>query len=309
MSDFSENQIAQLIAYYGSEQTNPQIFDAKQQAQANVWNAHVRLSIPKTKQSIQEMLQILLSGDDIQFAGMKLDNINTIFLLDDGNRMVADNVGSLPQLGIMLRNLYNVDYQDENNDAFTKHFFKPYGGINPSLFFKKDKIKNFIIDMQFVSYKKPENFKSQVLSQLEEKLEFEEIDNFTDFLEQYKNEDYYSIKQDTKNKYQRTIEELNKPKEQDVAEEIDLQEEPEEEPTAVATVKRKKKKPAKQPTRIQPTRRARFTGKYGKGIDFDSINTHLIRLHSNTGNYKAYIIGRRLQDQLKYLQQHAARKA
>jgi hypothetical protein len=60
------------------------------------------------------------------------------------------------------------------------------------------------------------------------------------------------------------------------------------------------------PTRIQPKRKARFTGKYGKGIDFFKINNHTTNLASYTGDTTLYNLSNQIREKLERLRRYAA---
>ena len=57
-----------------------------------------------------------------------------------------------------------------------------------------------------------------------------------------------------------------------------------------------------------PKRTKRFVGKYGKGIDFDSINKHSIRYHSLTGDLHVHNSFLQIKKEIERLRHNAAKK-
>jgi len=296
MENETTNQISQLIAYGGNG--------------LDLRNSTLSWSFAADKTKIQDLIQILSSENTNEYAGYKINKITVGIEGEDSNGVVGsfvfneDNFNGAAQT---LAQFYNT-YMNNSTDTMYKRQLGLSANYNRgliiadpsrvwiSIYFGADASKDFLFNLKL---------KKQVEKDLETEIEFDEIDDFDNFL------DTVVESQNTTSNYKKYFKDKEKIKEADnkikeADNKIKEAEEEEERFEEPIVPKAKKAKITAPPPRIQPKRKARFTGKYGKGIDFFKINNHTTNLASYTGDTTLYNLSNQIREKLERLRRYAA---
>jgi len=292
MDNETNNQISQLIAYSGNNVAFRQ--------------SQITFTFDSNKKTIEDLIQIASSENTTSYADY---DINMITLGvngkdNDGNDInYIFNSDNFPSIARQLTSFYETFIAGKNDDYIKNSESRlRYRDYNKNSQGYLDKPNEIFISIYFgANAAKSSLFnskiKSNVQKDLETEIEFEDIPNFQDFVNTLQQSDQ------TNSNYKKYFENLEEEKKQDTTLPPPTQE---QEPEKPKKTKPKKAPVPKEPTRIQPKRKARFTGKYGKGIDFSKINNHLLQLTSYTGNNTLYNLGQQIKSKIENLRHYAA---
>jgi len=286
MENETTNQISQLIAYGGNG--------------LDLRNSTLSWSFAADKTKVQDLIQILSSENTKEYAGYKINKITVGIEGEDSNGVVGsfvfneDNFNGAAQT---LAQFYNA-YINKSKDTIYRRQLGLSANYNKGLiiadpsriwiaiYFGENASNDFSFNLKL---------KKQVEKDLQTEIEFDEIEDFDNFL------DTVIEGPNTSSNYKKYFKDQDKIKETE--KEAEAEEERFDEPVVP---KAKKAKIATPATRIQPKRKARFTGKYGKGIDFFKINNHTTNLASYTGDTTLYNLSNQIREKIERLRRYAA---
>ena len=279
MSDEEETdyQIPQIISFGSRWSTNQN---------------SIVIQFPFSKAMLQQLIYLLSSSNQKSYGDLKLESAG--FVVANGNiEETFTKKSSLNELAYGLTKYYNHLY---NKDI---HWMR----IRDNVEYSDKKEEKIIIILNFIDNG---NFQTDVRTMLRNDLkkntEIDVPENFDDYTDNVIGYDYYDA-----NSISKRQEEFNK--EQYIYDDISNQNNLEDQDinlTEKPKIKRKRKQYEK--TRVLPIRVKRFTGKYGKGINFDLINSHCLRYHSFTGNIDIYNNLQNIKKEINRLRKNAARQ-
>jgi len=288
MENETNNQISQLIAYGGNG--------------LDLRNSTLSWSFAADKTKVQDLIQILSSENTKEYAGYNINKITLGIEGEDSNGVVGsfvfneDNFNGAAQT---LTQFYNT-YINKSRDTMYRRQLGLSANYNKGLiiadpsriwiaiYFGANASKDFSFNLKL---------KKQVEKDLQTEIEFDEINDFDNFLNTV-----IEGQQNTSSNYKKYFKDQEKIQEK--VKEAEEEEERFDEP--IVPKAKKAKISTTQPTRIQPKRKARFTGKYGKGIDFFKINNHTTNLASYTGDTTLYNLSNQIREKIERLRRYAA---
>lgn len=298
MDNETNNQISQLIAYNGNNVAFRQ--------------SQITFTFDSNKRTIEDLIQITSSDNTRSYADY---DINMITLgvsgkANDGSDInYIFNSDSFPSIARQLTSFYETFITNTNDDYIRSSESRlRYRDYNKNSQGYLDKPNEIFISIYFgANAAKSSSFNSKVKNNvqkdLETEIEFEDIPNFQDFINTLQQSDQTK---DNYKKYFANLEEEKAQEEEAKKQDTTQPQSEPEPPKAPKKTRAKKTTTPTQPTRIQPKRKARFTGKYGKGIDFSKINNHLLQLTSYTGNNTLYNLGQQIKNKIENLRHYAA---
>jgi len=277
------NQISQLIAYGGNG--------------LDLRNSTLSWSFTADKNKVQDLIQILSSENTKEYAGYNINKITLGIEGEDSNGVVGsfvfneDNFNGAAQTLTQFYNTYINNSKDtmyRRQLGLSANYNKGLIITDPSriwiaIYFGANASKDFSFNLKL---------KKQVEKDLQTEIEFEEIDDFDNFL------NTVVEGQNTSSNYKKYF------RDQEKIKEAEEEEERFEEP--IVPLAKTKKIKTSPPPRVQPKRKARFTGKYGKGIDFFKINNHTTNLASYTGDTTLYNLSNQIREKIERLRRYAA---
>jgi hypothetical protein len=306
------NQISQLIAYAGNQGVEIQ--------DRNNYQPSVGLEFDTSEKSLKDIISILASE-----IGANSYNGNTIkrFVLVVNGRNKDDEISrnifienSLSRVAYILAKLYKYSYKDDSH----------YLSLLPERYNKKDnrsfspikRPSNVYITIQFEPKKASQqtNLRQSVAEDLKEELDIEGIDDINEFLDDVIGDSYFDSDKISsrfkkwKNKQQDDSQQARTSRDEDDDEEnIDDEEEPLQNLTVDEQLQRRStRRPLKSkrreefeklPKRYSYNRKARFRGKYGRGIETDKIYLHLNNLISYTGDLQLHRAAKQVLEKYK----------
>jgi len=286
MEEDEDNQIAQLVSL-GNRDSTP--------------TNKISITFNLSKEIMQQLIYILSSGDTQSYAGYTLKSAN--FLVADGNlEELFLNKKSLLDLSYGLSKYYQWKYADDSKQWWLN--------VRNREEYKKGGIPRIVINLDFtVGNEREDEFHEKIKSQLNKDHEKETIvdppSNFDLYIDEVIGQDFYDAKDIPKRlkKYindREYIYDINDEEIPSFEENLDFEQE--------TAPKRKRRRREYEKTKVLPTRTKRFKGKYGKGINFDLLNSHCIRYHSLTGNIDIYNNLQNIQKEIYKLRKNASKK-
>jgi hypothetical protein len=265
MEEDEDNQIAQLVSL-GNRDSTP--------------TNKISITFNLSKEIMQQLIYILSSANTQSYAGYSLKSAN--FLVADGNtEEFFLNKKSLNDLAYGLTKYYQWKYADDSKQWWLN--------VRNREEYKKGGVPRVVINLDFdVDNEREDEFHEKIKSQLNKDHEKETMveppSDFNLYTDEVIGQDLYDAKEIPKRqkKYindRQYIYDINDEEIPSFEENLDFEQE---------APKRKRRRREYEKTKALPTRTKRFKGKYGKGINFDLLNSHCIRYHSLTGNIDIY---------------------
>ena len=265
----------------------------------------IQLKFPFNKSMMQLLIQILSSGDEQNYAGYKISSASLV--IKDGQKtqtfLDKDSISALAYgLSKFYNYHYNIDYQwlrirdpvEYEDEEGSRQIIIYFNFINKA----EDKDKFFVA------------VSKQIAEDLKKGTEIEPVEDFSNFINEVIGDEISDIKDISKRrkKYYTDRDFVYDFGEDEAQEEEEQQQNDDEVQRRPLVEKRKRVKKVYVRERVLPKRTKRFLGKYGKGIDFDSINRHCINYHSLTGNINVYNNLQKIKKEFDRLRNNVAKK-
>ena len=262
----------------------------------------IQMSFPFNKSMMQILIQILSSGNEQNYAGYKLSSASLV--IKDGKSVQTFlDKDSISAIAYGLSKFYNFHY---NNDYQWLRLRDPVDYDDEA------GNRQIIIYFNFVNKEEDKNkfvaaVSKQAAEDLKQRSEIEPVEDFSSFINEVIGDETSNIKDIPKRRQKYYTDRDYIYDFEDEAEAAEQQDNDEEQQQPPAQ-KRKRTRKVYARERVGPKRTKRFLGKYGKGIDFDSINRHCVAYHSLTGNINIYNNLQKIKKEIDRLRYNVAKK-